>query len=353
MTRKNWMRLVHIMVTVAVLVVGAVYIHLNRDQLAVLAELSMGELVSLTLCIMLYFVCTGYTFYLLVSMLSVKLSPVEWIGLTFLTNAVNYLGPIRPGVVAKAAYLKQQKKMAYSRFSAILAANGFLLFLYSGIAGLALLFLIWLTAGTISYPLILVCVTLVAGAMTPFVVRFSRVERQGRVWNIVNNAIAGFEEIRVQRGKILGVGVSVIAQYLLSASCSMIAYRALGFDLDFLAALLIGVFTSISNFFTITPNNLGVQEVVIGYLSTIVGLDFSSGLISAGVIRAIHMALSFGLAPLFSHLLLKPAGLTLRSKTDIQDLEPAPTLSVQEASSIKRQTDAPTRTSDTHYDQSA
>jgi len=318
LTRKKWMRIAQIGVTTAVLAVGGVYVYLNRDQLAVLTELSVGDLGALTLCIMLFFVCTGFTFYLLVSMLSVKLSPVEWIGLTFLTNAANYLGPIRPGLVAKAAYLKRQRRMPYSRFSAVLAANGFLLLFYSGIVGLVLLFLIWLTAGIISYLLVLVCVTLIAGAMAPLIVRFSRIERQGRIWTSVNNAIEGFEEIRLQRAKILGVGVSVIVQYLLSALCSMIAYRALGFELSFLAALLIGVFTSISNFFTITPNNLGVQEIVIGYLSTVVGLDFSSGIISAGVIRAIHMVLTFGLAPLFGHFLLRPGGLTLRNEVGDQ-----------------------------------
>ena len=222
------------------LVTGAVYIYLNRSILTELAKLDFGELVTLTLCVFAFFVVTGYTFYLLVGMLSVKLSLIEWFGLALLTNAMNYLGPMRPGAVAKAAYLKQQKNMPYSRFSAILAANGFLLFLYSGLTGLVLLFFTWLVKGIISSLLILICMMLIVGALVPFVVRISHVEYQGRIWNMINTTIEGFVEIRTQRGKILMVGVSVIAQYFLAATCSLISYRALGFEMDLLTALLLG-----------------------------------------------------------------------------------------------------------------
>ena len=81
--------------------------------------------------------------------------------------------------------------------------------------------------------------------------------------------------------------------------------------MDLLTALLLGVFASISNFFTITPNNVGVQEIVMAYLYTITGLDFTNGLLGAGLIRAVHIALTFGLTPIFTYLMLKSANLSL------------------------------------------
>ena len=56
-------------------------------------------------------------------------------------------------------------------------------------------------------------------------------------------------------------------------------------DISLVSALVLGVFTSMSNFFTLTPNNLLVQEAVVAYLFTVVGYDFSTGLVGAGLAR--------------------------------------------------------------------
>ena len=78
-----------------------------------------------------------------------------------------------------------------------------------------------------------------------------------------------------------------------------------------LSALVIGVFASMANLFTITPNNLGVQEAVIAYLLAVTGFDFTTGVIGAGLIRVIHMIITFVFTPVFTHYLLKSANLSL------------------------------------------
>jgi uncharacterized membrane protein YbhN (UPF0104 family) len=323
MTAPGKTQFVRLLATLIVLIAGVGYIYFNRTELAVLVRLSVSDLVTLTLCILIFFVCTGYTFNLLVGMLAVKLAPVEWTGLTFLTNALNYLGPIRPGVVAKAVYLKHEKGMSYARFSSVLAANGFILFFYSGAFGLILLLIFWFTRGIVSYVLIGVCIALLVGAALPFAIRLSSFRYQGRIWSIFNDALEGFVIIRGQHTRILAVGASVMAQYLTAALCYMIAFQMLGLKLSFHSALIIGVFSSIANFFTLTPNNLGIQEIVTAYLVTITGLSFSDGLLAATLVRVFHVVITFVLAPVFTYLMLRSTTLSLsamlpgkRNKTD-------------------------------------
>jgi len=120
---------------------------------------------------------------------------------------------------------------------------------------------------------------------------------------VLNTALEGFREIRAQRAGMAKVGALVLLQYLLAAWVNWIAYRSLGVELSFLAALTIGVFTSIANFFTLTPNNLGLQEVVMAYLCTVAGTSFASGLLGAGLMRAAHILVAFTLAPVFTWIL--------------------------------------------------
>ena len=299
--------------TLIVVISGAVYAYLNQSVFAPLYSINLVHILSLAGIVFAFFIATGYTFYLLVGFLSVRLSLIETIGLTFLTNFGNYLGPTRPGAAIKAIYLKSQKGMLYASFSAVLATNSFLVFFASGVTGLLLLASLWLQTGVFSLSLVIICIALILVSLLPLVFRFRQIQREGRIWSMLNNAIAGIEVIKSQKLKLLMVCGTILIQYLISAWVLIVAYHALGHPIPLTLALIIGIFTSISNFFTITPNNLGIQEVVMAYLYTITGMDFTSGLMGAGLIRAIHIILTFGLTPIFTHFMLKSANISLSS----------------------------------------
>lgn len=304
-------RFTHYVSILAVLVAGFVYAWLNRSELVSLFTLQLSDVLIIAGILFLFFLSTGFTFYLLVSLLSVRLSLIEMIGLTFLSNFGNYLGPTRPGAAIKAIYLKGEKDLPYARFSAVLAANGFVLFFVSGMVGVLLLVALWAQSGILPGSLVAICLTLISGALLPLAFRFRQVSYRGRIWRHLNRATEGFEAIKSQREKLLAVCASVLLQYMITAWLMVFTYRTLGQPISLTAALIIGVFTSIANFLTITPNNLGIQEIVMAYLYTITGLDFSEGLLGASLMRAVHIILTFGLTPIFVHFMLKSANLSL------------------------------------------
>ena len=297
--------------TVVVLAVAVGYVGLNVEQFEELLRIPALSICWILLAVLAFFLSTGFTFYLLVDLVAERLSPAEWIGLTFLTNFGNYLGPARPGSAIKAVYLKSQKRLPYSTFTAVLAANSFVALFMSSTVGLVLLTMLWLQQGVMPGLLFSVCTVLLVVSLAPFFVKLGTVTRQGRIWRLLNNATLGFETIKRQKRKLVKVCVSMLLQYCVSALLIVLAYRAIGHDLSFTMAFIIGVFTSISNLFTITPNNIGVQEVVMAYLYTITGLDFASGLQGASLIRGIHILVTFGLTPVFTHVMLRSANLSL------------------------------------------
>ena len=284
---------------------GIFFVGYNRHSLVVLLSISFFDVLTLTFLLFIFFVSTGLTFYLLINLLSVRLNFLEIIALTFLTNMTNYLGPGRPGAAIKALYLKNQKGLSYAKFSSILAANSFIIFFISGFTGIVLIISLWLQASVLPINLILICILLMLISIFPMIFRFRQIDRKGRIWQTLNNAITGFELIKSQKQKLLAICASVVIQYLISAWVLIIAFHSIGQTLLFIPALIIGVFTSISNFFTITPNNIGVQEIVMAYLYTITGMDFTNGVLGASLMRAIHIVLTFGLAPILVHFMLK------------------------------------------------
>jgi len=300
-----------VILTALIVTVGLSYLYVNRAHLSVLRSIQVKDLALVSFLVWAFFFATGYTFKMLVSILGVKLSLTETLGLSIITNFGNYLGPIRPGAALKAMYLKSAKGLAYAKFTSVLAANLFLAFLMTGTLGAVLLIFLKKKTSHVPIFLLLVCLGLVLGSMLPFVYRIPNVKGDHTIKIVLQSALEGFRTIRSQKLKLFMICLTFLAQFVLAALGCVVAFGSLGAPITLLEGLVIGVFTSVANLFTITPNNLGVQEAVIAYLFTVTGFDFTTGVIGAGLLRVIHMIITFGLTPIFAHRLLGSTGLRL------------------------------------------
>ncbi|MGE0385024.1 MAG: lysylphosphatidylglycerol synthase domain-containing protein [Gammaproteobacteria bacterium] len=306
---KAWLRF-----ALAVLLVGAGarYLWNHRSELDVLSQVGAAEIALVGLLLGAFFAATGYTFGLLVALTGTRLRPVEIAGLTLLTNFANYFGPTWPGAAAKAVYLKAEKRLAYGEFVAVLAANAFLVALVSGVAGLALV-LAWRGySGTLVLPLALASGAAALAGAAPLVLPFPDRPGQSRLPRPLAAAIDGFARLRSRRRQLAAVSASLLLQYAIAALLMLAAYDAIGRPLPFIAACMLAVFTSIANFFNVTPSNLGVQEMVMGYLATIAGASFAEGLLGAALIRALHALITFLGTPAAVYAMLRGARITWR-----------------------------------------
>lgn len=303
MTWGRAVRAARLLLTLVVLAGGFWYGYSHRGELLILGQAGVWGFVLVIVGLSAVFVATGLTFFLLVRTTGVKMKVGEWVGLTFISNALNYMVPVRPGIVAKATYLKRSAQMAYSRFSSVLVAKGVLFI--GTTATLGLLMLVWLQPrGRSAMVIAAVCAAMVALSLVPLYVPLFRFRRDGRLFRLLNNAVQGFEEIRSNRGMTLLIGLSIMLQHLLSGATCVVAFGALGFEISFPIALALVAFASITNVLAITPNNIGVQELVMAYAYSLGGLDFQEGLLGAALIRAAHMVLTFVVAPIFTYRLM-------------------------------------------------
>lgn len=299
-------------VSLSLIIIGLVYIYVNRSDLQLLYNITFKNIFIISIIQLSFSYATGYTFKLLISLMNINLSQIETIGLSILTNFGNYLGPTRPGAALKAMYLKSSKALTYAKFSSILAANTLLAAFMTGSVGALLLYLLNKEELYTPIVLIVICIALMIGSTLPFVIRIKGIKVRGKISEFIQSALEGFDIIRTRKTKLLFICFSFLIQFVLAAFIYISVFNALGISISYLLAFVIGVFTSISNLLTITPNNIGIQETIIAYLYTISGLDFTSGLIGASLTRVLHMVLVFIFAPIFAHILLKDKDISLK-----------------------------------------
>lgn len=293
------MRYLRTLVTLLIVVVSAAYLYFNWDLVAGLGEITLSFIGLVVFITLLQFVLNGYTFALVVKMTGTRLDALETVGLSFLTSFGNYLGPSRPGAAMKAVYLKVEKGLDFSQFAAILTAYFVAIVFVTGLSGSVLLSIdLWLNESQVM-TLLLFCLAIGVGALVLFFVPLPMVRHSGRLAGFVNRAREGFVSIRTQWAGLSLYVLLIVLQYVLTAWVLMVAFEATGQPpLGWLAALIIAVFIVISSFVTLTPNNIGIQEVVAAYLYSLTGSSFDEGLLGLALIRAVHLVLSFTLGPL-------------------------------------------------------
>ena len=181
--------------------------------------------------------------------------------------------------------------------------------------GVVLILLLWSTADIFSIELLLLSSLATCAAIIPFIVPISSTNKTGQIWRSIESALQSFVLIKSQKGMILLVLLSILLQFLLAAWMTVFVYAVIGQDMSFLMGLVVGVFTSLANLFTITPNNLGVQEFLVAYLVSVMGIDFATGLTGAVLARGGHLFLTFTLAPLLGYFMLRNSALSWSSLT--------------------------------------
>lgn len=80
-------------------------------------------------------------------------------------------------------------------------------------------------------------------------------------------------------------------------------FKALGIHLSLPSLILFIVVLNLSSFFTITPGNIGITEIIYGYLSKTIGNSFGEGIIACALLRIILYFITAFLTILFVNTL--------------------------------------------------
>jgi uncharacterized membrane protein YbhN (UPF0104 family) len=279
------------------------YVYRHASDFAALAHLPGSLLLALVAVAVAGVICNGLYIKFALQAFQVDLPAREWLSLTVATSLLNYLTPLRGGMLARAVYLKARYRFGYADFLSTLSAMYLmyvLVYALFGLAGQALLWRQGLDPDRIVLALLAAAGT--AAALLMFVpVRLPH-------WDAfplrqLARILEGWRLLRQQRAVFLKLMSTTLAFALLSLLEVRLAASAVGVDLAWPGVLLYSSGQNLAVLASLTPVALGIAEVVSIYLGSTLGYDTSQALMIQALLRSVPFALLLALAlPAFHQL---------------------------------------------------
>lgn len=217
-----------------------------------------------------------------------------------IANLANYLGPFQPGVAVRLTLLKRQGVSVSASTSASLRQVHLSTWVAMGLASVGLFETVPAIraiggAGLVlffTWPLLLALLRRWVLALAPR-------------WRFLDQRRAGLTELmNTVPYRKLGL---FVAQYLLIAVNVGGVYWAFGAPLAPQDALLVAIASVLATLVAVTPNSLGVQDALYGYVAHVGGLSVSEALTIALLFRIAHALACAGLLALTFNALRNPA----------------------------------------------
>jgi len=194
-----------------------------------------------------------------------------------LANLTNYLGPFQPGLAVRVAYFKSENIPLSVTLQTTLRQLVLSTWIALGLAG-AGLFSEQHTIKEIGIGSLIIFI------ITPFFIRFLVAHPiKFSIFDRISLALKNFNPSFKQLLLVSG-------QYLCSILNIYVVYHLYGASLAFNDAVLLAVITALSTLLALTPNNVGVQDLLLGYAAHLGGLSTADSISIVLLFRIAHIA---------------------------------------------------------------
>ncbi|MCP4653773.1 MAG: flippase-like domain-containing protein [Candidatus Omnitrophica bacterium] len=293
---------------VTLLTLVALFIYYLKTNISDFKQLTLVSpyllIVLIIIFVSRYFIISQISIILL-KQLSTRLFYKEAYALSVITGFYNLITPFLGGIAARAVYLKKKHKFPYVNFLATLSASYILLFLFASFMGVISTLLIYLSTET--FPLIIFLIFNGIFLVLLFTVILSPKlkERKNKWLNRFIEVINGWHLIKDNKKVVLSVAALLLVQLLLSSLMLFLQFKIFGIDIGFTKVIFLISIGTIGMILTITPANLGIDEAIIVFSASTIGITPAQALAVALLGRAISLVVLFILGPIFSYTLIK------------------------------------------------
>jgi hypothetical protein len=282
------------------LVVGLVlalgwYLYKHSEDLVRVQNLSVWEVVTLSILVFLSHIIGMLKFWLMVRGFKVPISLFDAFVLTE-SGAILNIVPLNVGSGFRAAYLKQVYRFKFVNFGV-----GFVGLLFSNLVSAGILGLVFLivfagrSESLYALFIALIILPLMLFALARFLPQVSTVGlNKGRIrsWlaKLYSSIIEGIKTVMSKPGVFFfWLGLDLISGLLLGIRYWLIG-QYLGYQVDFNSAIVMQSVSRLTAFFTFMPSGaLGIREVLTGFGSVGLGDSVVSGVMISTMDRVIVM----------------------------------------------------------------
>ena len=285
---KNFCRIL----TIVVLLSGAKYLWSRSADLQRIMEVPIGYILTIACLYVLFFNINGQIFRLAVARFNIILSSREAMGISFISSFLNYVVPLRGGLGFKFLFMKAKHQLSISHNLGIFALISLMALLVNSFWGIIFYTSLW-KLGKVSNDFIFFILAIVF-FLCLFIIFSVRIivlpnNLPGRIREFQRNL---GESLRSTDWKFLAKLFTYFnIQIVLSATIMWFELYSIGVRADFLACVILCIFSTLSMVINLTPGNIGIKELAIVLISDAFGIrrmDILNALI-------IDRLLSFGL----------------------------------------------------------
>jgi len=302
-TARRWRLVLCIAILAAFFAWTGWYVHRHGPEFRVLAEVPLRPLIGLFALSVASVVCNGLYIKFALQAFGVDLPAREWLSLTVTTSVLNYVTPLRGGMVVRAVYLKTHYRFGYADFLSTLSAMYLMHVFTYGLLGLAGQALLWRQgAGVDRIALVILASGAAVSALLVLVpVRLPR--WQAFPLRQIVRILDGWTLLRRKRASFIKLMATTLVFAVLSALEVKLASSAVAVGLPWGGVALYTAGQNLAVLGSLTPVALGIAEVVSIYLGGALGYDISQALMIQALLRAVPLVLLLALAlPAFHRL---------------------------------------------------
>lgn len=239
----------------------------------------------------------------ILSTFGIRLTLVDWMGVTCLSNAAAFVVPLRGELALAANYYKRVNGLAYTKSAAMVAGNMVFGVSFSLLQIIVAMLCVGLIDG--KWPLLVwgvAALGIAAIAVFVFIslASESRLRKKLEKWKIVRDIITGFNDLLRSRRLLWQLLLCMTGSNIVRLLIVMVCFQASGSPVSLYEALLYGSLAWLASVIAVVPGNIGLKESVMGVATMQLGVDFTVGVTASLLERVTMMVVYIAMGILFA-----------------------------------------------------
>ena len=209
---------------------------------------------------------------------------------SFLITAASTLAnqlPLPGGIISRGYYLKHRHNLSYSKYTSSTVAIFFCYLAINGAIGISVLLYWILIDKTAIPPILLIAFALMMACISVFWLPLERIRMTERIHQWAHQVIEGWTAIGQNTGLLFRLA---LLQAILVAMLSLrywIVFRMVSQNVSLGQTLLLASASILTQLVSIAPGGLGVREVIVASVATVLGLDTSVSVVAISLDRLV------------------------------------------------------------------
>lgn len=277
----------------AVILWLAYYFFENREDINSLKGLQFDNVFLMLILVPLGTIIRSVELVYYVRIFKSNIGFLQSLKLTSGCTLLSYL-PLNFGMFVKAKNLKKHLGVKYTHFASMQSVSILLVIIAGAIMGLIILTINWSSMlGAKNIILYLLIFSLLFSFIILFF-PYNRISFGNNKFSVLlNDFLFGVGLLKESKRKIIFLLVFPILHISIAGLLFWVAFNAINYQLYLISGLLIAIISQLLQIVNITPQNIGIREILIGFIGEVTGQTFAVGLLVSSIIRVCGLIMHF------------------------------------------------------------